>query len=168
MTTLFAQPYDLSVVGFYFQTKESYDRKAARTIDCMGLPVEEYEIHFIDGKTIDGVLFKTLRVNQTTFGAYLDACDAWGDDEKRKVIIAVSECGYGFDLGRDTPDGLDVDIYPVESLKELAEQFVDDGLFGEIPASIANYLDYEAIARDLEFDYTETTIAGDRLVYRCF
>lgn len=52
-------------------------------------------------------------------------------------------------------------------LKELAEQFVDEGLFGEIPKAIANYLDYDAIARDLGFDYSEITIAGARLIYRC-
>ena len=40
-------------------------------------------------------------------------------------------------------------------------------MFGEIAPSIANYLDYDAIARDLGMDYTETEIAGERLVYRC-
>ncbi len=45
-------------------------------------------------------------------------------------------------------------------------QFVDDGLFGEIPAAIANYLDYDAIARDLSADYAETIIDGARYVYR--
>ena len=98
---------------------------------------------------------------------YLEACDAWDDFQKQKVIIAVGECGYAFTLGADDPDSLDVDIYPVETLRELAEQYVDDGLFGEIPASIQNYLDYDAIARDLSMDYSETTIAGTRLVYRC-
>lgn len=55
----------------------------------------------------------------------------------------------------------------VNSLKELAEQFVDEGLFGDIPTSIQSYLDYDAIARDLGCDYSETEIAGVRLIYRC-
>jgi len=45
-------------------------------------------------------------------------------------------------------------------------QFVDEGLFGEIPAAIANYLDYDAIARDLGMDYSETVIDGARYVFR--
>jgi antirestriction protein len=51
-------------------------------------------------------------------------------------------------------------------LRELAEQFVDEGLFGDIPERLQSYLDYDAIARDLGFDYTETEIAGQRLIYR--
>lgn len=167
MTQLYAQPYDISATGFYFDTLEEYEQKAAKNRNDYGQPVEEYELQFIDGEDIDCKLFTALGVNQATFGKYLEACDEWSEDEKRKVIIAAGEIGYSFDLGSDTPDDLEVDIYEVDSLKELAEQFVDEGLYGEIPAAIANYLDYDAIARDLGFDYTEITIAGTRLVYRC-
>lgn len=55
----------------------------------------------------------------------------------------------------------------VENLRELAEQFVDEGMFGDIPERLQPYLDHDAIARDLGFDYTETEIAGQRLIYRC-
>ncbi|WP_307374309.1 antirestriction protein ArdA [Peteryoungia aggregata] len=65
------------------------------------------------------------------------------------------------------PDDFDVDIYEEDSMKALAERFVDDGLFGEIPDHLAHYIDYDAIARDLSMDYTETEIAGERLIYRC-
>jgi len=82
-------------------------------------------------------------------------------DALKPVCKATVRIAYSFDLASDTPDSLEVDVY------ELAEQFVDEGLFGEIPTAIANYLDYDAIARDLGSDYTETTIAGVRLVYRC-
>lgn len=167
MTTLYAQPYDFYAAGFYFDTAEKYDEKARNNRNSYGGIVEEYEIQFIDGEEIDCALFKALGIHQGNFGAYLQACDAWQEEEKQKVIIAVGECGYNFDFATDTPDSFEVDIYEVESLKELAEQFVDEGLFGEIPSSIASYLDYDAIARDLGFDYTETEIAGMRLVYRC-
>lgn len=167
MTTLYTQPYDISAVGFYFETAEEYAQKAAENRNSYGGIVEEYEIQFIDGEDIDGALFKALGIHQGNFSQYLQACDDWQEDEKRKVIITVGECGYKFNFATDTPDSFEVDIYEVESLKELAEQFVDEGLFGEIPPSIANYLDYDAIARDLGMDYTETEIAGTRLIYRC-
>ena len=166
MTQLYAQPYDISAIGFYFETREEYEQKAASNRNQMGFPVEEYELQFIDGEDIDCKLFDALSINQATFRKYLEACDEWSDDEKRKVIIAVGECGYSFDLASDAPDSLEVDIYELDSLKELAEQFVDEGLYGEIPAAIANYLDYDAIARDLGMEYSETVIAGVRLVYR--
>ncbi|MFV0552106.1 MAG: antirestriction protein ArdA [Anaerorhabdus sp.] len=52
-------------------------------------------------------------------------------------------------------------------MRYLAMRFVDDGLFGEIPEELRFYIDYEAIARDLAVDYSETEIAGTRLIYRC-
>ena len=46
----------------------------------------------------------------------------------------------------------DVEIYEVSNFFKLAEQFVEEGLFGVIPDNIVNYLDYEAIGRDLSYD----------------
>lgn len=167
MTTLYAQPYDISATGFYFDTAAEYAEKAAKNRNDYGGIVEEYEIQFIDGESIDAALFEALKVHQGSFGKFLDACDLWDDHQKRKVIIAVGEAGYSFDLPSGDPDDLEVDIYELSSLKELAETFVDEGLFGKIPENLVNYLDYDAIARDLGMDYSETDIAGTRLVYRC-
>jgi antirestriction protein len=167
MTTLFAQPYDITANGFYFDSVEEYNENAEKNCNSTGFPVEEYELQFIDGESVDAALFEALSVNQVNFGAFLNACEEWDTAQKQKVIIAVGECGYSFDLQSGDPDGFDIDLYELDSLKELAEQFVDEGLFGEIPASIQNYLDYDAIARDLGCDYSETEIAGTRLIYRC-
>lgn len=167
MTQLHAQPYDISATGFYFDSAEEYAQKSAKNFNSYGAPVEEYEIQFIDGDSIDAALFKVLNVHQGNFPQFLDACDIWDEQQKQKVIIAVGECGYSFDLASGDPDDFEVDVYQLDSLKELAEQFVDEGLFGEIPTSIQNYLDYDAIARDLGMDYSEITIAGERLIYRC-
>ena len=52
-------------------------------------------------------------------------------------------------------------------MKELTEQFVDEGLIGDIPERLKYYLDYDAIARDLSMDHAETEIAEQRLIYRC-
>lgn len=164
---LHAQPYDLSANGFFFESYETFRRKAAANRNDLGHPVEEYELQFIDGDELDSALFRALGVHQANVKDYLRACTTWGDDEKRRVIIAVGEAGYAFDLTTDTPDDLEVDIYEMDSLRELAEHFVDEGLFGPIPESIAGYLDYDAIARDLSMDYAELSIAGSHYIYRC-
>ncbi|MDF1882708.1 antirestriction protein ArdA [Sulfurimonas sp. SAG-AH-194-C21] len=59
-------------------------------------------------------------------------------------------------------DNYDVSIYDFRSntsftdtFELLAMQFVDDGVYGEIPKSLEFYLDYEKMARDLRMDYTE-------------
>ncbi len=167
MTTLYAQPYDISATGFYFTSAEDYEARAGKLRNSNGQPVEEFEIQIIEGESIDCQLFSALGVHQGSFAAYLDAVDDWGDDDKIKVIIAVGEGGYSFDLGRDDPDKFEVDLYECDTLRDLAMQFVDDGLFGEIPTAIANYLDYDAIARDLSMDYAEITIDGTHYIYRC-
>jgi hypothetical protein len=164
---LFAQPYDISANGFYFASVEGYEKQSARVRNSYGQPVEEFEMQFIDGDAIDAQLFKAIGIHQGDTGAFLEACKNWNTDQKRNVIIAVGECGYTFDLKTDDPDKLDVDLYEMDSLRELAEHFVDEGLFGEIPESIKNHIDYFSIARDLSADYTTTVIGGTSLIYRC-
>lgn len=167
MTELFAQPYDISAQGFYFTSMEEYRDKSAKTRNNYGAPVEEYELQFIDGEQIDAPLFEALGINQANIGKFLEICESWDEQQKLKTIIAVGECGYSFDLESGDPEDFDIDLYEMDSLKELAEQFVEEGLFGEIPARIQPYLDYDAIARDLGMDYSETVIAGKSLIYRC-
>lgn len=167
MISLYANPYDISATGFYFENVEDYIAKAETLRNSYGDKVEEFEIDFIDGDRIDVDLAKAWGLNQCNFLAYLDACEDWDEDDKRRFIIAVGECGYDFDHEIVQPDDFEVDIYECDSMKDLAEQFVDEGLFGEIPENLTNYIDYDAIANDLGFDYTETSIAGNTLIYRC-
>tara|TARA_R110000868_G_scaffold64234_3_gene193108 strand:- start:2477 stop:2986 length:510 start_codon:yes stop_codon:yes gene_type:complete len=164
---LYAQPYDISATGFYFETAEQYEELSAKAVNDFGQRVEEFEIQFIDGERIDGELARVWELNQVNFGAFLDAAEDWDDERKRHYIIAVEECGYGhFDVV-DEPESVEIDLYSVGSLRELAEQFVEEGLFGEIPKPLRFYIDYDAIARDLAVDYSETYIAGEGLIYRC-
>lgn len=167
MTTLYAQPYDISASGFYFEDADSYARQAAGLRNDYGQPVEEFEIQFIDGECLDVALAQAWGLNQANLARFFEIVEEWSDDQKRRFIIAVGECGYSFDAASVDPDDFDVDLYEADSLRELAEQFVDEGLYGEIPAHLAHYIDYEAIARDLALDYSETEIAGERLIYVC-
>lgn len=165
-TTLFAQPYDVSACGFYFETVEQYEERASKALNDFGQPVEEFEIQFIDGAQIDCELAEAIGLNQGSFPQFLDCVDGWEEWEKTLVIIAVGECGYIFDSDI-SPDHLGVEVYPVDTLRELAVQFVEDGLYGEIPETLEFYIDYDAIARDLSVEYAETVIDGGRLVYAC-
>ncbi|MBS0482871.1 MAG: antirestriction protein ArdA [Proteobacteria bacterium] len=164
MTTFFAQPYDISATGFYLDSFDDYQAKARASQNDYGQPIEEFEIHFIDGDDLDAAFADAFGINQANIARFINLADEWGDDEKTRFIIAVGECGYDRDCD---PDRLDIDLYEIDSLTELARQFVDEGLFGDIPDRIACYLDYDLIARDLACDYSETTVSGRRIVYRC-
>jgi antirestriction protein len=165
--SLYAQPYDISAGGFYFTDLEDYNAKVAITVNDFGQPVEEFEIQFIDGEDMDCDLAKAMDINQANLKHFFMAVDEWTDDQKIRFIIAVGDCRYGFDFAKDHPDDFDVDYYHVENLIELAHQFIDDGLFGDIRENLICYLDYAAIARDLSMDYDMITVAGERLAYRC-
>ncbi len=166
--TLFhAQPHDPSAMGFYFKTYAEYRKGVTECRNSHGAPVEEFEIQFIDGDDLDAALFNAMGIHQGNITLFMEKTDTWDDNEKIRLIIGVGECGYAFDMEQDDPNDLDIDLYPDMTLIELAQLFVDEGLFGDIPERLASYLDYEAIARDLAFDYAETTIAGSRFIYRC-
>ncbi len=167
MTTFYVQPYDISATGFYFSSEDDFTSRIGSIRNDYGQPVEEFEIQFIDGAAIDAAFAKAWEINQANILRFMEAVEEWDEDAKRRFILAVGECGYTFNPETDEPSDLDVDIYPVDSLRGLAEQFVEDGLFGPIPDRLAFYIDYDAIARDLAMDYAETEIAGERIVYRC-
>jgi len=168
MTTFYAQPYNASAEGFFFKTAEQFAEKSQGLTDPFGQPVEEFEIQFIDGGQLACELFEAWKPGQAEVGAFLDACENLSGEAFLTAIIAVRDLGYRPADVLDDPDTLPITLYRVDSLKELAAEFVDEGLFGDIPERLQSYLDFERIARDLSFDgYTETIVAGERLVYRC-
>ncbi len=167
VTVFYAQPYDISAGGFYFSYIEEYDTKYSKCRNDFGGQVEEFEIQFIDGETIDAELFEALGIHQGNVTYFIDAIDEWEEYEKQALIIVVGECGYDFDMADNDLSITDnVDIYLIDSMRELAEQFVDEGLFGDIPESLHFYIDYDAIASDLGADNAKAFIAGERFVYR--
>jgi len=167
MTQFHAQPYDLAATGFYFEDAETYSSKIRTIKNDYGEAVEEFEIQFIDGEQIDCDLAKAWGINQANILKFMAIVDEWDEDQKTRFILAVGEGGYSFDPDTVDPDDYEVDIYHLDNMKALAEQFVDEGLFGDIPERLTYYIDLDAIARDLSMDYSEAEIAGQRLIYRC-
>ena len=165
MTLFYAQPYDISAEGFYFRSVEEYRSQSAKLKNSYGDRVEEFEIQFIDGDQIDCELAKIWNLNQVNINAFIEAADEWDETKKIHYIIAVGECGYSHEETVSNPDGIVFDIYELSSFKELAEQFIDDGLFGEIPPNLQSYICYNAIARDLAIDYCQIRIANTDLIY---
>ncbi len=168
ITTFYAQPYNTSVEGFFFQTLAQYQEKSNGLTDSFGQPVEELEIQFIDGEQLACELFEAWKPGQAEVGAFIDACEDLSDEALLTAIIALRDLGYRPTDVLEDPVTLPITLYRVDSLKELAAEFVDEGLFGDIPERLQSYLDFERIARDLSFDgFTETIVTGERLVYSC-
>ena len=165
---LYAQPYDISAEGFYFSGTEEYDKQSANLKNQYGDPVEEFEIQFIDGDLIDCDLAKAWGLNQANVSQYFRVVEEWDKEDKIRFILAVGECGCGFDPDTVSLTDYDVDVYCLNSMHDLAIELVDDGYFGDMPENLCCYLDYDAIALDLVHEgYSKAIVAGERLIYRC-
>jgi len=71
-----------------------------------------------------------------------------GYNEREVIDTGIDT--YGADIYDYSSDTSFTDVYEL-----LAYDFVQDGLFGEIPTNLENYIDYAQIGRDLSYDYTE-------------
>ena len=147
-TVSYAQPYDISARGFFFSSAEEYTKEASTKTNTCGMQIEEFEVQFIEGERIDAELFQAMEVSQADISAYFEAVVEWDGSQKLRAIVAVRECGALLGLG-DDPDALNIDFYDVQSLRELVEQFVEEGCYGDIPENLQFYIDYDAIERDL-------------------
>ena len=98
--------------------------------------------------------------------------ESYSEDDMLKFRILMHE---GYDDRAIVDEGLDefyVDIYDfsdntsfTDTYELLAIQFVDEGLYGDIPKNLENYLDYEKIARDLRMDYGVFANCAYRMAY---
>ncbi len=114
--------------------------------------VTDYEAEIVIGEYDD-----IHRLNKLAEGM-----EAFSDDDMLKLKFLSHEGYNERDVIDNGIDSYDVDIYDYRDNKSftdtfelLASDFVDEGLFGEIPKTLEYYIDYEKIARDLRMDYCE-------------
>jgi antirestriction protein len=76
---------------------------------------------------------------------WLEDCDDMGIEPD--VALA-----YASNMGERMPDPSDIANAYIGEYRDataLAEQWIDDGMLGEIPAALVNYIDAQAYGRDL-------------------
>lgn len=132
-------------------TAEERDARADIIIErYKGELLSKYDLdEFSDNK-----LLILLKISRYVEFADLDTYD------KMKVLYLVDALGMTCNTlvdGTLANSIVDVDYYEVESLVRLAEKFVDEGLYGNVPEEILWYIDYELIGRKLRHDYDETS-----------
>lgn len=114
------------------------------------LPGDE-ELFITDFEAPFGIEEYESLVDLNDFVEWFSALDEYDQD---KVAYLMDEAGYDRDGAMSNYE--DTDYYPDMNMEELAEEFVDQGLFGEISDSIKYHIDYKSIARELSMDYHET------------
>jgi hypothetical protein len=154
----FAQPYNLDATGFYFSTLEEYQTKADNCRDAFGMPVEEFELQFIEGE--NHALFNALQINQATLVEWFETL-ADMDPADDAYAIAVWLAEQGADMA-DIPDRID-DFYIFDGTAEdYAREHFCEGL--ELPDYVERYIDYAAIGRDMVLGGELVELAYNRLL----
>ena len=77
MTELYANPYNPAAKGFYFISYEEYLSKSSTIVDSLGLPVEEFDIEFIDGDLPQ--LFSVCGIDQATLKLWFEEIESMSD-----------------------------------------------------------------------------------------
>lgn len=160
---LYANPYDTSADGFYFDSPEDFDAKYEQH-----LPVEEYEIDFIDGTSEEAALFNVAKVNQANLHEWFDGMDQLKDYQMAAAYFLLANGSVSsFSEAVEKADQLS---FSEGDVKAYAEQFIDDmgGPSQLGKETLENYFDYEAYARDMnyngdavEFEFGGTTYTAD-------
>jgi len=168
MTTLHAQPYDVCATGFYFTDLESYDAAYAANVNDYGQPVEEYEIQLIEADATDCAIAEAMKLDQANLAQFFDYIDQ-APSEHDVIAFCIAIGDNIATLRKDTAIDEFTDnmiIYVVSSIKELAEQFIDEGMLGDIPDHLQHYIDVDAYAWDLRHDYKEANVLGLNVFYK--
>lgn len=107
------------------------------------------------------------KVNENTdlevLNDFIDRIENEFTKEEQHIMFAIMIVSSNTDISDDIAifDGNDYSYYDSMTLTEVAEELVNDGLFGEIPNNIKNYIDYEAIGNDLSHDGYEEIQSTD-------
>lgn len=167
--SIYANPYDIEAGGFYFSSVEEFEQKAKGRTNNYGQPVEEYGFEFIDGSLLECALAKAIGSNLCNLVKFFEVVETWSDDEIIKACIMFGEgilhlCEWD---DYEASDGDDLELYEDMSFTELAEHFVDEGIYGDIPEHLAYYIDYQAIGRDLSCDgFCKIEVGNYSFIYR--
>ena len=158
--TYHATPYDISAMGFYFTSLEDYQAKAATHRNDYGLPVEEYEIQYIDGDA--AILFNALEVNQATLELWFEQFEDLDGEDVVKAIYLASYEGCAM---TDIPDRLEDVILFEGDARAYAEDYLEStGMLDQMPENLRYYFDVDAFARDLVLGGDITEIDGTTYV----
>ncbi|BFT29914.1 hypothetical protein D210916BOD24_10900 [Alteromonas sp. D210916BOD_24] len=150
MTTLFAQSYGDASVGFYFEDYSEYCKGIDR-LNYKGY--EEFDIQFIDGESGQASLFKAASISQASVQVWFEYLDDLGKYEIFQLTFLLN-CGYELEVALQRYSEVHLHF---GSACNYAQDIIEET--SDIPEHLTNYIDYDAIARDMEIngDITQVT-----------
>jgi hypothetical protein len=142
MTEFYAQPYSVEHTGFYFDSLESYEQGMER-LNKRGC--EEVEIQFIDGEHHLCRLAEAADIHQGSVHTWFEALEDLDESAATQLTFLLEDIGYRLEEALQRYE--EVSLYP-GSAADYAAELIEETC--EVPETLINYIDYEAIARDMK------------------
>lgn len=153
--------YNEGTLAYQWLDLPATEEEIEETLEKIGIDGEEYEEYFISDYETD---IRGLTIGEhedldelNELAKQLDNLEEYESDILAAILEATS---YDIKDALKCLDGGDFQFYPGMDLTEVAENMVDEGLFGDTKdiGTLVDYIDYERLGRDLGYDgYTETS-----------
>lgn len=142
----YANPYDITAQGFYFESYEEYETKrdALRNSSCQ--PVEEFEIEVLDGTSEELELVNSIGIDQGNMKDVIEYIETSDESEWPALFFLMgNNIVKSFE---DAKDKIDEVFITESSLIDAASELFDEVYGHSIPDNIKCYIDYKSFARD--------------------
>jgi len=146
----YVNPYNIGVAGFYFESYDEYEAKAAALKDSFGNAVEEFEIDVIDGLQSECDLANAAKVTQVNLDGFLEFINDSDEDSCPAVFYCMDNLGMELDKARREYDDYSIVESSLEDCAiELVEVCYLNSLDKKTLLWFEQYFDYEKFADDL-------------------
>jgi len=155
MTEFYAQPYSLEHTGFYFDSIDKFEA-GMETLNKRGC--EEVEIQLIDSSDHLVQLASAANIHQGDVSFWYEELEDLDETEATQINFLL-DCGYTL---TDAMERYDEVYLHHGTAEDYAYDLIEETT--EIPESLRYYIDYKAIARDMEINGEITEINHDLIV----
>ena len=156
-TTLYANPYDISYTGFYFDNADQFTEQLSQA------KFEEVEIDYIDGD--NPRLFNAAGISQCNIDIWFDDLDHLTDGSDEALAI---EYQLEFmDLISAIEQQAEVNLYRGSIVDYAAELIEEIYPINQLPDIIKNHIDYAGIANDMKLNSEVAEIDHNLWVVNC-
>jgi hypothetical protein len=163
----YVNPYNMSATGFYFETYEELEEKAAKLVDDFGCPIEEFEIEPIDGTQAEMQLAEAANVDPCNIESFIEFINE--PEESWPTVYYLMD-----NLGLSLSDALNKigDCTVIKSsIEDYAVEFVSDCYLCVLDKDsiqfIESYFDYDKLADDLRANGDCVDFEFGGKVYTC-
>jgi len=141
----YANPYNASVSGFYFETYEEFELKLSDLKNDFGVPVEEVEIEAIDGTREEMELADVFGIDQANIAEFIAFIET-SDEDLWPAIYFILNDNRASSFDEAIRIARDYSIREGELIDAASEIF--DEVY-DLPDEVKMYIDYEKYADDL-------------------